>query len=96
MQSAGPLAFGPEGILFVGDAQSAAVFRRGNGLNGTPAVQMEELKVSPGDALLEQLRDFVRSVRTRDKPTVDGAGGLGALRTALRVIEAMPPTNGLE
>jgi hypothetical protein len=26
IQSAGPIAFGPEGILFVGDAQSAAIF----------------------------------------------------------------------
>ena len=43
------------------------------------------------DALLSQMSDFIRAVRTREPPKVDGAGGLDALRTAVRVVEAMPP-----
>ena len=76
--------------------QSATVYRRVNGSNGTAMIQMEELQVDRGDALHEQLRAFLHAVRTRERPTVDGAGGLHALRTALRVIEAMPPTNDFE
>jgi len=38
LKSAGPLAFGPNGILFVGDTQSAAVFALGTGdTSGNPS-----------------------------------------------------------
>jgi predicted dehydrogenase len=55
-----------------------------------PEIKLEKLDVDRGDALLGQLRSFVSAVRERRPPAVDGAGGLGALRTALRVLEAMP------
>jgi predicted dehydrogenase len=72
-------------------AQSAVVYRREPGDRGRPPrIEKQRLEVHRGDALLEQLRSFVGALRTRDKPTVDGAGALGALRTALRVIDAMP------
>jgi predicted dehydrogenase len=50
-------------------------------------VQLEELKGPMQDTLLAQLAAFVRAVRARQG---DAPAGIGALRTALRVVEAMP------
>jgi len=70
--------------------QSALVIRREvSGATGAPEIKLEKLDVDRGDALLGQLRAFLGAVRDRSQPAVDGAGGLGALRTALRVLEAM-------
>ncbi len=78
-------------------AQSAMVIRRELSREGRiPDIRVEKLDVDRGDALLAQLREFTGAIRTRCKPTVDGEGGLGALRTALRVIDAMPPIDELE
>jgi len=71
--------------------QSALAIRREiSETTGAPEIKLEKLDVDRGDALLGQLRSFVSAVRERRPPAVDGAGGLGALRTALRVLEAMP------
>jgi predicted dehydrogenase len=71
--------------------QSAVAIRREvSEATGAPEIKLEKLEVDRGDALLGQLRSFVSAVRERRPPAVDGAGGLGALRTALRVLEAMP------
>jgi predicted dehydrogenase len=43
----------------------------------------------PEDALLAQLQSFVAAVRCRERPGPAAAGALGALRTALRVVDAM-------
>ena len=56
-------------------------------------IQTEEIKVERGDALMVQLGEFVRASRQRRLPTIDASDGLTALRTALRVIEAMPETS---
>ena len=56
-----------------------------------PEIRMEKLSLDPEDALLAQLRDFVQAVRTRRTPKVSGQQALSALRTALRVIDAIPP-----
>lgn len=45
----------------------------------------------PEDALLAQLEAFVTAVRCRERPGPAAVGALGALRTALRVIDAMRP-----
>jgi len=77
--------------------RSAALFRRDAGGNGAPPrLRMHPLEVERGDPLLTQLAAFLRAVRTREKPAVDGAGGLDALRSALRVIDAMPDLDHLE
>src|SRR5207302_2427336 len=44
LKSAGPLAFGPEGILFVGDTQSAAIFAIDTG-DRSPSSAAGPLKV---------------------------------------------------
>jgi predicted dehydrogenase len=76
-------------------AQSATVFRRRK-LNGSQAqIVTEELEVDRRDALQSQMSDFIRAIRTRERPKVDGLGGLDALRTAVRVVEAMPSLHEL-
>jgi predicted dehydrogenase len=55
-----------------------------------PRLASEHLAFEPEDSLLAQLEAFVRAVRTRLAPAVSGREGLRALRTALRVVEAMP------
>jgi predicted dehydrogenase len=72
-------------------AQSASIRQRLEGEDdGRPRIEIEKLTFDPEDALLSQLRAFVDGVRKRDAPTDSAASALGALRTALRVIDAMP------
>ncbi len=83
--------------------QSALVLRRrtGDGESGGDAreIQVETLDVNPADAMEAQLRSFLRSVRTREPSPANGpgspGGACGALRTALRVIDAMPAADQL-
>jgi predicted dehydrogenase len=84
--------FQPDGCVAIDFlAQSATVFRRHEPDGEPPQIVMEELEVDHSDALLSQLRSFVQAVRTRQRPKVDGVGGLDALRTAVRVVDAMSP-----
>lgn len=72
--------------------QSVEVIRRERpDATGAAELAVEKIEVDRGDALLEQLTQFIEAVRTGSKPAVDGAEGLCALRTAVRIIEAMPP-----
>ena len=74
--------------------QTAVVFRREeDGPGRPPRIEMEKLEVDRGDALLSQLRSFIEAVRTRAEPK---GAALGALRTAVRVIDSMPPLDELE
>ncbi len=78
--------------------QSAVMANRKPGQEeGSPMqIEVEKLEVRRGDALSRQLEAFAHAVRTREKPAVDGEGGLDALRTALRVNEAMAPLDDEE
>jgi predicted dehydrogenase len=72
-------------------AHSALIFRRPPAAaGGLQRVATEEQSFEREDALLAQLEEFVAAVRTRVAPAVSGREGLRALRTALRVVEAMP------
>lgn len=71
--------------------QSASIHRRLEGAcDDRPRIEVEKLKFDPEDALLAQLRVFVDAVSKRHAPTDSATNALGALRTALRVIDAMP------
>lgn len=52
-------------------------------------LNVRELKMDEANPLEEELRSFLRCVRTRDTPIVDGEAGLRALRAAYRVLRAM-------
>jgi predicted dehydrogenase len=72
-------------------AHAAVSFRRLPGGDSEPAQFVtQELAFGPGDSLFAQLEDFVAAVATRQQPAMSGREGLRALRTALRVVEAMP------
>jgi predicted dehydrogenase len=58
---------------------------------GVRHVAFEKLPIDREDALETQLRAFQTAVRTRRIEGGAGDEGLSALRTALRVVEAMPP-----
>lgn len=72
-------------------AQSVSIFRRLRAEpQGAPRIELEELKIDADDALDAQLRAFVEAIETRSVSGGTGSDALGALRTALRVIEGMP------
>jgi predicted dehydrogenase len=72
-------------------ARTAAILQLSPSQPGRPPqLATEQLVFDPADALFAQLEDFVSAVRTRRAPAVSGREGLRALRTALRVLEAMP------
>ena len=81
--------------------QKAVLARRhaGNG-DEPPRIEVEELKSDPEDSLLAQLEAFLAAV-LREQGTstgpcgVSGVEATAALRTALRVIDAMPDTDDL-
>jgi predicted dehydrogenase len=78
----------------------ASLFRRLPSQGGTPRIEVEELKTDPEDALLAQLEVFALAARggapAPDAPRgVPGEAAVAALRTALRVIDAMPALDAL-
>ncbi|HEX5064695.1 MAG TPA: Gfo/Idh/MocA family oxidoreductase [Myxococcota bacterium] len=77
----------------------ATLFRRLPVAGAAPRIEVEELKTDPEDALQAQLLVFVAAARGSDAPGgqrgVSGEAAVAALRTALRVIDAMPPVDAL-
>jgi predicted dehydrogenase len=80
-------------------AQKATLFRRVPAPDGGKKIEMQSLETDREDALATQLDVFVTGVRRRSAEGlggVTGAQAAAALRTALRVIDAMPETDELE
>lgn len=78
----------------------ATLFRRLPSGGAAPRIEVEELKTDPEDALLAQLEVFAEAARCgADAPGpqrgVSGEAAVAALRTALRVIDAMPAVDAL-
>jgi len=71
-------------------ARTARVGRRA-GPPDAPRVELEPVALEPVDSLEAQLRAFVAAVRARRDETGGAEAALRALRTALRVMAAMPP-----
>ena len=63
--------------------------RDGVAMKSDEPLRFDKMEVNGSDALLAQLRGFIDAIRTRKRPAVDAASGLGALRTAIRVNEAI-------
>lgn len=54
-----------------------------------PQLSLEERKVDGDDALEEEIKAFVRSVRDRSTPLVSGSDGLQALEEAERIVDSL-------
>lgn len=67
---------------------SITVIRRKEGDQPSliPGMDIQQLSFSQGDALEDELKEFVRSVRNRTRPQVDGRVGRKALGIALDVM----------
>jgi predicted dehydrogenase len=77
-------------------AQSATILRRVEAKRGeAPRVEKEALVIEREDSLISQLRAFVQAVEARDISASSGDEALVALRTALRVVDAMPRVKDL-
>ncbi|MEY4103265.1 MAG: hypothetical protein RL461_467 [Planctomycetota bacterium] len=59
-----------------------------SGVNYLDLVKVEPLAVGAGDPLTLQFADFVKAVRTGQRPFVDAEAGSAAVRTAERIVEA--------
>jgi predicted dehydrogenase len=80
-------------------AQKAVLFRRVPDGAGGKKIEMQQLETDPEDALAAQLEVFLAAVAARSLAGLGGVSGaqaVSALRTALRVIDAMPETDDLE
>ncbi len=72
------------------DDREVQIFRRSrNPQSGAYEISGEQRKVTEGDALEDELRAFVRSVKTREPPQVGGEEGRKALQVALRILRRM-------
>lgn len=58
-----------------------------------PGMQIEESRFTEGDALEDEIRSFVRSVRTRQVPEVTGRMGRDALDIALTITRQIQETS---
>jgi predicted dehydrogenase len=87
--------FQHDGYFSIDLLEHAVVIFRRVPTEGEPRIEMEKLDFDPEDALLAQLRAFVGAVRDREHPVVSARDALSALRTAMRVIEAMPDVSEL-
>lgn len=85
--------FQPDGYFSIDFLEQAVTLaeRKAAGEGGERQIAMRRLDIDRGDALATQLHSFVEAVRVRRVAEGAGDDGLAALRTALRVVEAMPP-----
>jgi len=82
--------FQPESYISLDyQAKKMAIFTLGPGQDDDPMsrIKIEQAKIDEEDALRMELRAFVESVRTRDKPAVSGEDGRRALEAAMLVHE---------
>jgi predicted dehydrogenase len=77
--------------------QAVAIARREEaGPDGRRRIDLQRLEIDPEDALSFQLGSFVEAVRSRSVRAGAAHEGLSALRTALRVIDAMQSFDELQ
>lgn len=50
-------------------------------------IYSEEIKYEPGDALLEEIKDFQKCIQSGNEPKVSGKSGQRALETAIRITD---------
>lgn len=69
----------------------ARIYQRGVGesLFGIPKISHIHKKFPKGDAILEEIKDFVRAITTNTSPLVCGEEGKNALKTAIQITETL-------
>lgn len=83
--------FQADGYLSIDFLARTAIAGRRDGPPDAPRIAIEPIPVPAGDPLEAQLAAFVAAVRERSDASGSADAAVAALRTALRVIEAMPP-----
>lgn len=75
--------------------KSITVIKQNEGdfISPIPGTQIEQLSFEQGDALEDELKSFVQSVRTRKPPLVSGATGRNALKIALNIMDQIHTTS---
>lgn len=88
--------FQADGYLSVDFLARTALVARRAGAPEAPRVEVEPVVIpAPEDALEAQMRAFAAAVRERRDASGSAAAAVRALRTALRVVAAMPPLEAL-
>jgi len=89
--------FQPDGYISIDFLEQAVVIaqREAPDASGERKIGVERVAIDRGDALATQLDAFLRGIRERRVEAGGADQGLSALRTALRVNEAMPPLDRL-
>lgn len=69
----------------------ANIYHRGEGelQFNIPNVSREHKKFPKGDAILEEIKDFIQSITMHSRPLVSGEEGRNALQTAIQITEAL-------
>lgn len=75
-------------------ARTVESYRLAFGPGGVPGIEHRLLSVEDGEPLALEIRAFVRAVRERTRPPVDGTAGRRALELAHRVRDAIAASPG--
>jgi len=75
--------------------QGITVIQRNNKVKGglIPGMEIKQLSFAKGDALEDELKSFVKTVRRRENPEVTGQMGRDALKIALSIMKQIRETN---
>ena len=75
--------------------QGITVIQRNDEVKGgiIPGMEIKQLSFAKSDALEDELRSFVKTVRTRENPEVTGQMGRDALKIALSIMKQIRDTN---
>ena len=84
--------FQPDTYLVADLAQRKVTSRRkgeGEMFPGIPNIETEEFSFEEADALAHEIADFVRCVRNRETPAVNGEAGRDAVQAALMITDSL-------
>jgi len=75
--------------------QGITVIQRNDKVEGglIPGMEIKQLSFAKGDALEDELKSFVKTVRKRENPEVTGQMGRDALKIALSIMKQIRDTN---
>ncbi len=70
-------------------SQQAEVYRKidSGDQNEIPQITYDQIDIQAGDSLMEEIRSFLMSVRSRNVPEVPGEAGRDALKVALEIVK---------